>query len=167
MNIATFNQLSLDERRTHLVACCHCEAWADRVLEQSPFENTDQLCQVADDAWRSASEAEILEAFEGHPQIGDLSALRNKYAATASAEQGQVTEADESVLVALRDQNQAYLDKFGFIFIVCASGKSAEEMLQLLSERIVNDRQTELRNGATEQGKITQLRLQKLIADGS
>ena len=106
------------------------------------------------------------EAFQGHPQIGDLAALLNKYASTASTEQGQVVEADEAVLIALGERNREYLDKFGFIFIVCATGKSAAEMLGLLEARIGNDRETELANGAIEQGKIMRLRLNKRFTEG-
>ena len=102
--------------------------------------------------WSDAAESERLEAFSGHPQIGDLSALKNRFAATASAEQGQVAAATEETLLALKSANDAYLEKFGFIFIVCATGKSAEEMLELVNERLPNSRQEELDNGAIEQG---------------
>lgn len=115
--------------------------------------------------WRRATEEEILEAFSGHPQIGDMNALRDKYASTASAEQGQVIDAAEVVLLALRQQNQVYLEKFGFIFIICATGKSASEMLALLEERVNNRPDEELANGAIEQGKIMNLRLSILLED--
>lgn len=163
MDISTFNGLPIDQQKAQLVACCRCDGWAETVLEGAPFDSGEQLMTSADTVWQTADEDWILEAFSGHPQIGDLSALRSKYAATASAEQGQVTEASETTLVSLRDQNQEYLDRFGFIFIVCATGKSAEEMLTLLNARINNSRETELQNGAAEQGKITRLRLTKLF----
>ncbi|MFT7246626.1 MAG: OHCU decarboxylase, partial [Candidatus Azotimanducaceae bacterium] len=110
-----------------------------------------------------ATEVETLEAFTAHPQIGDLDALRNKYANTANSEQGQISAADEETLIALRDENQTYLARFGFIFIVCATGKSAAEMLELLQTRLLNDRATELENGAQEQWLITELRLNYLF----
>jgi 2-oxo-4-hydroxy-4-carboxy-5-ureidoimidazoline decarboxylase len=94
-----------------------------------------------------------------------MNALRNKYTSTASAEQGQVTNADETVLLALREQNQVYLEKFGFIFIICATGKSASQMLALLKARINNSPDEELANGAREQGEIMNLRLSKLLED--
>jgi 2-oxo-4-hydroxy-4-carboxy-5-ureidoimidazoline decarboxylase len=94
-----------------------------------------------------------------------MNALRNKYASTASAEQGQVTNATEGVLLALREKNLLYLEKFGFIFIVCATGKSASEMLALLEARINNSPDEELVNGAREQGEIMNLRLSKLLKD--
>lgn len=165
MSLESLNRMNRVDRATALTTCCHCRNWAEHVADEAPFESTASLLRVAADRWAKASEAEILEAFEGHPQIGDLSALRNKYATTANAEQGQVVEADENILIRLRDLNQHYLDRFGFIFIVCATGKSAEEMLSLLEARVSNTREQELGNGALEQGKIMQLRLAKLVED--
>lgn len=165
MNLADFNQLDPAEAAAELVACLGCNAWAEDVLAGGTYTSFDAIVQAGADRWQTASEAEILEAFSAHPQIGDLEALRNKYANTASAEQGQITEADESVLIELQTNNQTYLDKFGFIFIVCATGKSAAEMLELLNHRLPNDRPTELRNGANEQWQITLLRLNKLFAE--
>ena len=148
-----------------LVTCCSCESWANGVAAQAPFESVDGLIKVAEEVWFDAGEDEILEAFNGHPQIGDLDSLRNKYAATATTEQGQVAKADESVLIALRDGNERYLEKFGFIFIVCATGKTAPAMLALLDSRIVNSREQELENGAGQQMAITRLRIKKLLGD--
>lgn len=165
MNIATFNNLTMEDMRSRLLECCQCAAWAARVVGSAPFSTADNLLECGSRQWLKATEQQILEAFSGHPKIGDMNALRNKYASTASAEQGQVTSADESVLLALRDQNQAYLEKFGFIFIVCATGKSASEMLGLLETRINNRRDEELANGAREQGEIMNLRLEKLLED--
>ena len=110
-------------------------------------------------------EYEILEAFAGHPQIGDMEALRNRYTATADAEQGQVFAASEATLAALKAANEAYLSRYGFIFIVCASGRSADEMLAMVRDRLENSRTEELVNGAREQAAITQLRLEKIIEE--
>ena len=165
MNIDSVNSLSMDDLGLRLQESCHCTAWAKRVAMSAPFSTVDNLVEICTAQWLKATEDEILEAFSGHPQIGDMNALRNKYASTASAEQGQVTSADESVLLALSNQNQAYLKKFGFIFIVCATGKSASEMLALLEARINNSRDEELVNGAREQGEIMKLRLGKLLED--
>lgn len=164
MNLNDFNQLPLDQAHMELVACLGCNTWASYVSVQRPFKKLQQLIDAGETYWRTATEAERLEAFTAHPQIGDLDALRNKYSNTANAEQGQITEATEAVLLELQDKNQAYLDKFGFIFIVCATGKSAAEMLQLLKQRLPNDRTTELDNAAREQWQITLLRLNKLFA---
>jgi len=105
----------------------------------------------------------MLEAFSGHPQIGDLEALRNRYAERAHAEQGQVLSAPDETLAELKDMNEAYLERHGFIFIVCATGKSAEQMLELLEQRLPNSREQELRIAAEEQAKITHIRLDKLL----
>jgi 2-oxo-4-hydroxy-4-carboxy-5-ureidoimidazoline decarboxylase len=160
-----FRKLSPAEKREQLLACCQCEAWVDRLLSHEPFDSVDGLLDAAEQAWSVAGEDEILEAFSGHPQIGDMDALRNKYANTATREQGQIAETDESVLVALQAGNAQYLDKFGFIFIVCATGKSADEMLALLNARIGNSREQEIGNGAREQMAITRLRIANMLED--
>lgn len=111
-------------------------------------------------------ESDLLEALDGHPQIGNVATLKEKYRNTqdsAAHEQSGANEADDEVLEALAKSNQEYLDKFGFIFIVFATGKSAQQMLDLLLARLPNDRGTELVNAATEQNKITRLRLNKLF----
>ena len=165
MNINHFNQLDQPAAEAELNACLGCKNWAEALASARPFTTVSDLIEAGAIYWRQATEAEKLEAFSAHPQIGDLEALRNKYANTATAEQGQITEADEAVLLELQAKNQAYLDKFGFIFIVCATGKSAAEMLGLLNARLPNDRDTELNNGATEQWQITLLRLNKLFVE--
>lgn len=165
MTLEEFNDLGRQWQYEALLSCCHCESWAARVPDAAPFESLESLIECARRAWSKATEEDMLEAFSGHPQIGDLDALRNRYAETANAEQGQVAAADEAILVRLRDQNQAYLDRFGFIFIVCATGKSAEEMLELLEARIGNNRDEELANGAREQMAITEIRLRNMVED--
>ncbi len=165
MNINAINNLAVDDLRTRLLGCCRCSGWAERVAASAPFAAADNLRECCARQWLRATEEEILEAFSGHPQIGDMNALRDKYASTASAEQGQVIDAAEVVLLALRQQNQVYLEKFGFIFIICATGKSASEMLALLEERVNNRPDEELANGAIEQGKIMNLRLSILLED--
>ncbi|MFT7221336.1 MAG: 2-oxo-4-hydroxy-4-carboxy-5-ureidoimidazoline decarboxylase, partial [Candidatus Azotimanducaceae bacterium] len=150
MNIKAFNSLSQLERETALMSCCFCIDWAGNVANKAPFESLKRLLSTCHDHWSNASEEAVLEAFTGHPQIGDLDALRNKYADTASAEQGQVVAASEWVLVRLKEENDEYFRRFGFIFIVCATGKSAAEMLDLLEARIVNSREQEIANGARE-----------------
>lgn len=165
MTLEDFNRLEFADSTALLLDCCHCQSWAERVAERAPFEDLASLMTAADEIWLEATEAEILEAFSGHPQIGDVDALRSKYAETANAEQGQVFGATEETLLALKAANDAYLAKNNFIFIVCASGKSAEEMLALVQARLNNSRDQELVNGAREQGAITELRLRKTIEE--
>ena len=161
MDIASFNALPRDEMKSLLLSWCHSDNWAGAMLAKAPFADLSALINAGDQCWALADESDVLEAFSGHPKIGDMSALRNKYAATASAEQGQVAAADEAVLERLKNANDEYLEKFGFIFIVCATGKSAAEMLSLLQVRLGNSRDQELINGAEQQGLIMKLRINK------
>ncbi len=150
-----------------LESCCASKTWIDRMMSSGPFDNDDEVIRFATESWNNISEADLLEAFSAHPRIGDVGTLRAKYANTkaiASGEQSGVDSADEAVLQRLATANDEYFEKFGFIFIVCATGKSAEEMLQMLEVRLKNDRDTELKNAAAEQLKITIIRLRKLIA---
>ncbi|MEE4661355.1 MAG: 2-oxo-4-hydroxy-4-carboxy-5-ureidoimidazoline decarboxylase [Halieaceae bacterium] len=163
MDLADFNALQHDAAVATLLEICHCHRWAEAVSEGRPFDDIDALAARCDSEWQHASEAEILEAFAGHPRIGDVNALRDKYS-SAGREQGHVGGAPETVLDQLLACNRDYEARHGFIFIVCASGKSAEEMLALLQARLPNSREQELATGAAEQAKITALRLRRLFA---
>lgn len=163
--LSSLNAMSDADAHAAFLACCHCERWASDMNRMRPYVSDLALINAARDCWRQASELERLEAFRGHPQIGDLQALRNKYAVSANREQGQITEADEDTLMALADLNQQYLSDHGFIFIVCATGKSASEMLGLLKGRMNNTREQEIKNAAKEQGEITLLRIEKLLRE--
>lgn len=163
MKLDELNQLPAVDAVSALYGCCHCQTWAEAVSAQRPFSQCEDLLMAAQKIWSRANETEILEAFAGHARIGDIELLRSRYAGKAIQEQGQVLAASDAVIQALYTLNQVYEQKNGFIFIVCASGKSAEEMLALLNARIGNSREDELRNGALEQSKITQLRLCALI----
>jgi 2-oxo-4-hydroxy-4-carboxy-5-ureidoimidazoline decarboxylase len=136
------------------------------MLERRPFDSTAALYAAADTVWESLDPEDYLEAFSGHPRIGaSVQELEAKFQATAgwsASEQGAVKAAGRATLEALRDGNAAYESRFGFIFIVCATGKTAAEMLALLEARIGNEPDAEVRIAAAEQGKITKLRLEKL-----
>ena len=163
MDLRTFNALDHDRATAELMALCHCRNWAAAVSRARPFSSFEQLARRCEVAWSEASEADILEAFAGHPRIGDLDALRGQNVA-AGREQGQVAGAPEAVLQELLARNRQYEARHGFVFLVCASGKSAEEMLSLLVARLPNSRATELATGAREQAKITALRLRARFA---
>ena len=163
MQLEEFNFLPAVDAVSALYGCCHCQTWAEAVSALRPFASIEELQKYAQQVWERANETEILEAFSGHARIGDIELLRSRYAGRATQEQGQVLQASDAVIQELYRLNIEYEQKNGFIFIVCASGKSAEEMLALLKDRIENPRDIELNNGAREQGKITQLRLAKLI----
>jgi 2-oxo-4-hydroxy-4-carboxy-5-ureidoimidazoline decarboxylase len=163
---AVLNALSQSEARAALERCCGSQRWVNALLAARPYANTAQLLAASDAATASLTRADHLEAFAHHPQIGaELAELRRKYASTAqlsAAEQAGARDVDERTLEGLRDGNRVYLERFGFIFIVCATGKSAAEMLALLTNRLDNDPDTELQIAAAEQGKIAKLRLEKL-----
>ena len=132
------------------------------MMQRRPFGNDARLLSAARIEWFGLSESDWLEAFSHHPRIGEGAALEARFPKThdlSAKEQAGVASAREDVLTALAEGNNAYFDKFGFNFIVCATGKSAEEMLSLLRERLPHDRANELRIAAEEQAKITALRL--------
>tara|TARA_B110000967_G_scaffold182729_1_gene200872 strand:+ start:32 stop:523 length:492 start_codon:yes stop_codon:yes gene_type:complete len=159
------NELSVTDQRAAFLRCCSSKAWVDLMLVNMPFYDEFSLLDCADKCWQGLKEADYLEAFSGHPKIGDLESLRGKYSSTAtfaSREQSAAIDADEDVLKMLAVGNKSYEKKFGFIFIVCASGKSAEEMLSLLQSRMVNDRETELTNAAEQQRQIFHIRIKQL-----
>lgn len=131
-----------------------------------PFQTSDELLSKADSVWWSLGEEDWLEAFRAHPKIGEKKAVapQSTQAQNWSAdEQSGTAGAAVATVKELADGNLEYERRFGFIYIVCATGKSSEEMLTILKERLENDSQTELRNAAEEQRKITRLRLEKLL----
>ncbi len=133
------------------------------MMARRPFGSGVALQAAAREEWFVLDERDWLEAFSHHPQIGDRASLAARFPAThdlSANEQARVGGADAGVLAALAEANQAYLDRFGFIFIVCATGKSAEQVLELLRERLENPRATEVRIAADEQSEITALRLE-------
>jgi 2-oxo-4-hydroxy-4-carboxy-5-ureidoimidazoline decarboxylase len=142
---------------------CGAERWVQRMLARRPFASSEALYASAADEWRASTREDYLEAFGHHPQIGEnLDALRRRFQTTASLserEQAGVAGADEATLLALRDANAAYRRRFGFIFIICATGKTAAEMLAALRARLDNDPDVELEIAAAEHAKITRLRL--------
>jgi 2-oxo-4-hydroxy-4-carboxy-5-ureidoimidazoline decarboxylase len=160
------NAMTSAEAHAALLRCCGAERWVLGMLERRPFASERELMYAADDVWAGLGPADYLAAFAHHPEIGaSLDSLRARFQSTAtwsSAEQASVGAADEATLLALRDGNRAYKQRFGYIFIVCASGKSAREMLEALEGRLANTPDAELGIAAAEQAKITKLRLAKL-----
>lgn len=166
MTLHDFNQLPPQQLEDQLTRCCGSSAWVQRMLQFIPADDLVELLEDADEQWWACSQEDWKEAFTHHPRIGDMESLRAKFATTAewaSGEQKSVTNASADVLEALAAANKAYEERFGYIFIVCATGKSAEEMLALLQQRLQNDPATEIQVAADEQNKITRLRLQKLL----
>lgn len=165
-NLAWLNDLPPDEAEYVLRDCCGSRAWARRMTNARPYSMLEDLFQTADSIWQSLSIADHLEAFASHPKIGSTkrAAGQNVRAADWSAgEQSGVDSAANNVRDALADVNSLYEDKFGFIFIVCASGKTAEELLAICRARLGNSVETELVIAGEEQRKITHIRLSKLL----
>jgi 2-oxo-4-hydroxy-4-carboxy-5-ureidoimidazoline decarboxylase len=150
------------EAQTMLRQCCGSTRWVDAMMARRPFGSQEALLAAAREVWFALSPADWQEAFADHPKIGDREALRHRFADTrhlASREQAGVAGAAEDVLTALAEGNRAYEERFGYIFIVCATGLTADEMLARLRERLPNEPDTELRVAAEQQARITALRL--------
>src|SRR5688500_12128361 len=157
--------VAVEEARSLLRTCCGSSRWVELMLQRRPFGTTEALIRQSEEVWFSLTPADWREAFGDHPKIGDREALKMRFAETrhlASREQAGVETAPAVVLDALAQGNREYERRFGYIFIVCATGLSAEEMLARLQARLANDPATELRVAAGEQSKITSLRLRQL-----
>ncbi len=145
--------------------CCGSPGWIARMVGRRPFEDQESLLTTAREEWFALTPTDWREAFAHHPQIGDRESLRGRFAASghlSEKEQAGLDGASVSVLDELADGNERYQAKFGYIFIVCATGRSAIEMLAMLRERLKNDPATEIQIAAVEQAKITELRLLQL-----
>jgi 2-oxo-4-hydroxy-4-carboxy-5-ureidoimidazoline decarboxylase len=150
------------DARALLRACCGSTRWVERMIACRPFGDQASLLTAARTEWFGLSDDDWREAFGDHPKIGDRESLERRFAATrhlSEREQKGVEAAGEDVLSALADANRVYEERFGYIFIVCATGRTAEEMLALLRARLDNDPGTEIRIAAEEQAEITALRL--------
>ena len=160
------NALSADEAESELLKCCGSTLWARRMTGERPFRDLQELLAKADAVWWALDAEDWLEAFSRHPKIGERDSARAQ-AETArkwsEQEQAGTNSADGETRLALVEANREYERKFGHIYIVCATGKTADQMLSILKERLRNDADKELRVAAEEQRRITHLRLQKLL----
>lgn len=147
------------QARAALRSCCGSSQWVDRMMSRRPFHSREAVLGAAREEWFALSPDDWREAFSHHPRIGDRFPETHRL---SSREQAAVGSASEDLLTALAEGNRAYEEKFGYIFIVCATGKSAEEMLALLRARLSNDPQTEIGIAAEEQAKITAIRLARI-----
>jgi OHCU decarboxylase len=173
VSLGRLNALPLEEAEARFLSCCGSREWARRLAAERPFRTVDDLADAADRIWRALSKEDWLEAFAAHPKIG--SADRETVAGTgfnsdrarawSRQEQEGTRGASPETLSNLTDANREYEERFGHIFIVCASGKNAGEMLALLEARLRNDPETELAIAAEEQRKITRLRLEKVLGE--
>jgi 2-oxo-4-hydroxy-4-carboxy-5-ureidoimidazoline decarboxylase len=165
MTIASFDHLEPGAKKKLLLQCCGSSAWAEKMIAMPPAEDLIDLFEDAEEKWYECSEDDWKEAFMHHPKIGDIAALRKKFSSDkfAAGEQQSIDQASEETLELLAKANDLYEKKFGYIFIVCATGKSADEMLEILNARLVNTPEEEIRIAMDEQNKITKLRLEKLF----
>ena len=165
-SISRINGLSVEEATAEFLKCCGSSRWARQMSDARPFSNWQELSCKADEIWWKLAEADWLEAFRAHPKIGEKKAAsaQSPQASNWSAqEQSGVADASSQTIDELADLNREYERRFGFIFIVCATGKSSDEMLEALKRRCQNEAATEIRIAAEEQSKITRLRLEKLL----
>lgn len=165
--VAWLNGLSTAEATEQFRRCCGADTWCEVMAAARPFASAEAITAAADEAFDSMPREAWLEAFACHPRIGDLNSLRMKFTGNkewSGGEQAGATAADDATLLRLAEANDAYFDRFGYLFIVCATGKSAPEMLAILESRLGNDPETELPIAAAEQRKITHLRLGKMEA---
>lgn len=152
------NNLSVPQLQDALHACCGSLAWVRKMMAIFPVKDEEHLLAAATMYWQECAPADWIEAFNHHPRIG--AATDNKWAAE---EQASVAHTTDTVLYRLEEGNRLYQEKFGYIFIVCATGKSAEEMLALLEERLPHTPDEEIKIAMEEQDKITRIRLKKLL----
>jgi 2-oxo-4-hydroxy-4-carboxy-5-ureidoimidazoline decarboxylase len=170
--LARWNDSSLDAAAAQILPCCGSKVWAREMVARRPFQNEAALIAASDEAWRKLNESDWMEAFNSHPRIGESNApgptaerssVQQYSLAWAMQEQKEVADAGDAVKIALAEGNREYETKFGRIFIVCATGRSAAELLEILRRRLQNEAGTELREAAEQQRQITQIRLKKWL----
>lgn len=165
MNLSQFNILPQSDAYDLLLQSCASKKWGLELVSKRPFSSLDNLLEESEQIWKTMEREDYLEAFSAHPKIGDVKQKDSSVSSALSAhEQSSVANAKQSVLQELETKNKSYFDKFGFVFLVYATGKTAEEMLEILNTRIDNSADHELENAAAEQLKISNQRFTKLIA---
>ena len=157
MTLHELNALPAADAERALLSCCGSLRWARDVATRRPFGSIEELHRAADQAWWSLDRADWLEAFSKHPRIGE------RATGWSNEEQAAAASAADTVKATLARRNHDYEQRFGHVFLVCATGRTAESMLDDLERRMGNDPETELRVAAGEQAKITRLRLDKLV----
>ncbi len=163
--LAHWNQLPEVDALAPVLACCGSQAFAAAVARSRPYGDIDSLLARADNIWWSLNESDWLQAFAGHPRIGEAPAnTSHQFSAWSKQEQSKASTAAESILDAISAKNRDYKARHGFIYIVCASGKSAEELLTILDHRLNNSTEAEIREAAEQQRQITHIRIRKWLS---
>ena len=160
LGLDRFNALSREGAENLLRSCCSSRAWARNVSAGRPYGSVEELCLAADDALAVLSESEVDEALAGHPRIGDRPANES-----SRLEQSGVASADERTLAALAEANRVYEQRFGHVYLVCATGKDGGELLTMLRDRLGNEPAEERRVVRSELGKINRIRLERLLRE--
>jgi len=165
--LQSWNAAAPAEALDAMIACCGARRWAAAMVALRPIADIVELSAAADRVWSTMEETDWMEAFACHPRIGERKPAHAtaKSAAWSRQEQSSVAVSDDSVLAELAAANALYEQRFGFTYIVCATGKSATEMLSILNHRLAGDRATELREAAEQQRQITQIRLGKWLIE--
>jgi 2-oxo-4-hydroxy-4-carboxy-5-ureidoimidazoline decarboxylase len=163
--LTRWNSLDAASAAREVLPCCGSQAWAHGLAALRPFADEHQLYSASDKVWRALAEEDVAEAFDSHPRIGQqhARAATAESLAWSSEEQRAAVSNQDAVKLALADGNRQYEDRFGRIFIVCAAGKSAPEILSILNARMNNNAIVEWREAAEQQRQITQLRLRRWL----
>lgn len=165
--LARWNRLPREDSAKEILPCCGSRAWAQEMATRRPFADEASLLAASEDAWGNLAEEDWMEAFRSHLRIGESQnsqASANPSAGWSAQEQRNVAEAGEAVKAELAEANREYERRFGHIFIVCASGKTAPDILAILRRRLQSDNETELREAAEEQRQIMLIRLKKWLS---
>jgi 2-oxo-4-hydroxy-4-carboxy-5-ureidoimidazoline decarboxylase len=166
--LARWNRLSPEEAEYEILPCCGSRTWANRMAARRPLANEASLLAASEETWRNLGESDWQEAFRSHPRIGETRAEQPSHARSSvwsAQEQGEAAAGGDVVKIALAGANREYEQRFNRIFIVCANGKSAPEILDILRRRLMNDPATELREAAEQQRQIMNLRIKRWLGE--
>jgi 2-oxo-4-hydroxy-4-carboxy-5-ureidoimidazoline decarboxylase len=166
--LAQWNRLPLEEAAKQILPCCGSQAWAMKMAARRPFPDVTTLLAASDETWSNLTATDWTEAFRSHPRIGESRAAQSGSVQSATwsvREQRNIAAAGEAVKIALAEANQEYEQRFHHIFIVCAAGKSAPEILEILRRRLQNDEHTELCEAAEQQRQIMHIRMKKWLTE--
>jgi OHCU decarboxylase len=163
--LARLNALPREQAVAELMQCCGAHLWAEAMASARPFPNRGILLQTADALWHALTPEDWLEAFEAHPRIGERAAAHApaQHAQWSTEEQSGTREASNATMDEIATLNREYEERFGHVFLICATGRSADEMLAALRQRIHHSPAEELRTAAEEQRRIMRIRLEKML----
>jgi 2-oxo-4-hydroxy-4-carboxy-5-ureidoimidazoline decarboxylase len=162
--LARWNRLPLGDAAKEILPCCGSTAWAHGMAARRPFSDAATLLAASDEAWSNLAAEDWMEAFRSHPRIGESAEQSAPSAAWSTQEQQKVAAGGEAVKIALAEANREYEQRFGHIFIVCATGKSGPAILEILRRRLQNDKEAELHEAAEQQRQIMHIRLTKWLS---